>query len=356
MENLRELIEAEGIDNAKAALSAELSVTEKINGHRLTIKKKRNGKIDFYTKKSKCPLCVIDSLMTDLYSDAISYILKKKEMLPHGETSFYLVKNDLDVSYTDVERQALVVTNTSNIESMSVGEIADKCGFREQRTLFSGHLSQEQIETIFSYFEGDRALPEVMSEALVTDVRLLNKDLSDVVEGYTFCIGGRLIKIEDKRFEKKEFKKINTSNYELLVDDIVEYVCSRDISSIEVSSEKHDFRYIDIIADLYNGFIEEKSKSEIDFLAMLPTFSDTTGNVNVNYMSDKKAAKYVLTSKKYEYLFRVFLQLFRRTLNERGLIGKDTCDKHEKLSKAIEFRASNIGMPTFEESIKMKNK
>ena len=292
--------------------------------------------------------------MTDLYTHAISYILKRKSSLPYGETSFYLVKNDLDIAYTDVDDQTLVVTNTSNRENVTIDSIAESLGVRRQ-DIFSGALTDEQINLLSTYFEGDRSLPALISEVIGSNLSSLNKSLDDVVEGYIFSIGGALYKLEDKRFVKKEFKKINTSNYELLVNEIVSFFSPSYVESMDVYEEKRDFRYIEIVSKMFVDFCRAK-ESEIDFLAKLPTFSDNTGSVNTNYLNNKEAIKYIKSSDKYEYLFRVFLQLFRRVLEPRGLIDISVCETHKAITEKINNRANSVGMPTFEESLKLKQK
>lgn len=356
MVSLNDIFSESGEEALIGLLSSELSITEKINGHRLIVKKKANGKVDFYTKKLKHPIGVLDNLMTDMYADAIDYILKNKDRLPYGETSFYLVKNDLGVKYTDVPDQTLIITNTNNKIDISTKEIASIAGFRHQEDIFSGTLSKEQIKHIVSYFGGDRELPLLFSDIFDTNVNSLNANKEDIIEGYIFNIGGKLYKLEDRRYEKKDFKKINTSNYELLVSSIVDHFDVGYIDALNLYQTKHDFRYIEIISCMFNEFVSTIAESEIDFLAILPTFSENTGNVNTKYIMNKNTVDYVKSSPKYEYLFRVFLQLFKRNLECRGIIDENVCKKQSMLALKIEDRASRIGMPTFEEAINLKIK
>lgn len=354
MKTLNDVIEERGRESLKELLKNELIITEKINGHRLIIKKKANGKVDFFTKKSKQPIGVLENVMSDLYLDAMNYILKNKDRIPTGETSFYLVKNDLDIEYTDVKSQALLLTNTRNRTNLSLKETAELAGFRAQEEIFNGFLNDEQIESIINYINSDQNLPELFSKLFGTNVNSLNKDVSDIIEGYIFDIQGELYKLEDNRFEKKEFKKINTSNYELLVIDILDFFNEFYIDNLNIYQTKKDFRYLEIISYMLVDYIKEKANNELDFFTTLPTFSENTGKVNTKYLANKEAKSYIINNPKYEYLFRVLLQLFKRDLAARGLITDEICSKHAVLRSKIENRSSKIGMPTFEEAINLK--
>lgn len=354
MKTLNDIIEENGIEALRNLLSKELEITEKINGHRLVAKKKINGKVDFFTKKSKQPIGIIDNVMCDLYADAIGHILKYKDRLPIGETSFYLVKNDLDVIYTSVQAQSLLLTNTLNRQGLSVNDIAERMGVRCQPTVFRGVLSDSNIENIVNYIYNGGVLPVIFDEMFGKSSYALNESANDIVEGYIFSIDGVLYKLEDTRVEKKEFKKINTSNYEILVNDVIDFFSEKYIDNLNLFQTKVEFRYIEIISHMLVDFIKRNNEEELNFLTALPTFADTTGKVNVRYLANNAAKTYITENPKYEYLFRVLLQLFRRDLATRGLITDETCGKHKLLRNKIDDRSSKIGMPTFEESIKLK--
>lgn len=333
------MIEECGEDALRELLKNELSITEKINGHRLVAKKKRNGKVDFFTKKSKSPVGLLDNVLSDLYSNAIAYIINNKEKLPVGESSFYLLKNDLDVEYTGFSNQALVLTNVLTREEKTLETVAKDLRVKCQEELYDGFLDEEDIERIIDYVKGETSvLPVLMSTICDKHACLLNKDFNDVVDGYIFNIQHEFYKLEDKRVVRQEFKKVNTSTYELLVNDIVDFFTVDYIESLEVQATKRDFMYLEIISSMMIDFVKAKKKEELEFLSSLPTFSKNTGKVNTKYISNKLAKAYIEESEKYEYLFRVLLQLFRRELDSRGLIDEMTCSKHSKLKQAIEYK------------------
>ena len=339
MRSFCEVLDESGEDSLRALLKNELIITEKINGHRLVAKKKHNGKVDFYTKKSKRPIGLLDNVLSDLYSDAITYIINNKENLPAGEYSFYLLKNDLDVKYTGFDKQALVLTNIDTKFDFSMEQAAKALKVKYQEELFNGFLDNKSIDSIVDYVKESKAvLPELISSICDKKASLLNKELTDVVEGYIFNIQHEFFKLEDARVEKQDFKKINTSTYELLINEIVDYFSEEYMTNLQLHQAKKDFVYLEAVSMMMTDFIKAKRKDELEFLSSLPTFSKNTGKVNTKYISNKLAKAYVEENEKYEYLFRVFLQLFRRELDVRGYIDENICSKHNLLKQALESK------------------
>lgn len=339
-------------------LSEKTIITEKINAHRVSILKDRLNNIEFYTKKKTSRIKTIDRIISDLYDPFIQHIIKEKDNLPQGTYSFYYVKHDLNVNYTKKPRNFLLLTDMalSNSDKMakkdipSLDKIATNINVSSQNIIYEGTLmKRKHIKHIVDYIENGGCLPEIMTNIFGDTATTLSKNPSDIIEGYIFKIGDTLYKLEDNRFERKSFPKVNMNGYEMLVIELHEFIRSLNMTDIKVQEKNSDLKYANFMCEIFNKYIDYWGEDIEQHLLTPPPFMEMTGALGKRYISNKKTLSN-LKSDKYEYLLRVFLSSFYKPISERGLFDADFVKEHTQLCKNIkDYLALKSGILDFQQ-------
>lgn len=309
----------------------KIQVTEKINAHRVRAIKEKTGNVAFYTKRGKEPLKTIDRIYSDLYENFIKHILNNKDNLPIGEHCFYFTETDLDVQYTNKPKNNIILTNTTS--SVDLSKIANDINVVAQSTIFDGYVNRLFAELLISYIEGQikNSLQNVFISYFGESAKsILTKTSDDIIEGYTLRIDGILYKITDKRFERHVFSKVNTSGYEMLIMDISSFVADLDFTEISIDAKNKDMKYAQFIYEAYNLYIKSYGPNIDSVLIAPPGFITKIGKLGVRFISNKETLNN-LKNEKYEYLLRVFLNIFNDKLVSRGLLTEDFINEHNAL-------------------------
>lgn len=360
IESLEEFLQQYGKDKLVEMLSKnKVIITEKINAHRVSILKDKLNNIEFYGKKKSAPIKTIDRVISDLYEPFMQYILSQKENIPHGTFNFYFVNHELDVPYTKKPQNNLLLTNATVFDDnlqLSLDEIANRIGVSSQPTIFNGKLlKRKHIKFIVDYLENGGNLPSMMNE-LFENACSLSESPSDIIEGYIFKINNKLYKLNDNRFVRKEYPKVNTAGYEMLVMELSDFMTNLDFTKINLEMRNKDLRYANFIFESFNMFIEEYGDSLESVLINPPAFLKTTGNISRRYITNEKTLSN-LKDERYEYVLRIFLTIFSRPVVERGLLNNEFIKEHNKLCKHINnYLSSNGKLFDFNEFKKFRNK
>ncbi|MCK9574541.1 MAG: hypothetical protein WC979_01405 [Candidatus Pacearchaeota archaeon] len=363
VETLSDYLQQNGKEKLIELLTeSKVSITEKINAHRVSILKDRLNNVEFYAKKKSEPIKTYDRILSDLYEDFITHLIANKENIPQGTFNFYFVGHDLDVIYTKKPESMLLLTDMSFPKSKtkvndSLEVVAKQLNVACQPVVFEGKLmKRKHIKDIVNYIENGGILPEIMHNLFGDNATSMSLNKSDLIEGYIFKINDKLYKLEDNRFERKVFPKVNTSGYEMLIMELSDFVSQLDFTDIHVDAKNKDMKFANFICEAFNRFIEESGDSIETMLINPPAFISSTGSLGIRYISNQKTKKY-LKDERYEYLLRIFLTIFNKPLFERGLLNAEFIEKHNKLVKQIQdYILTKDNIFDFNQFTKFRNK
>lgn len=344
LKSLENFIKENGKNKTIELLKKHVTITEKINGHRVYCKKEKNGNILFYSKKKRTPLNLLDRLLSDLYEPFIKHIITKKDKLQvGGEYGFYLINNPVDIIYTKTPLNNLILTNIPLNSTKTCIETAIELEVSYTPPTFQGILNNDIIELIISYVsnkEKEISLLRFFNEIFKKECSIL-ADNDDTIEGFVFDFNeAGIYKLSDKKFKKKEYSKLNTATYELLLIEIFDFVKKQDFSTVKITSSNEYMKRAEFIFEMYNRFVDyHKNKGDLDNLLLNPPeFIRTKGKINKKYICSNKQTYDYLSDEKMEYLLRVFITSLKDIQKPRGIITAQMTEEYNYLIlKITEF-------------------
>lgn len=334
IENLEDILQKQGKEKlTEILLKGKVSIAEKINAHRVSFLKDKLNNIEFYTKRKGSQIRTIDRVISDLYDPFITHILSNKDRIPQGYYNLYFFAHNLDVSYTKKPLNNLLLTDVkldNNADKFSIEDLAALLDVTPQIEVYNGKLmKRKHLKDIFGYLENGGNLPETMTKIFGDTATTLSEKSDDPIEGYVIKIDGTLYKIEDNRFVRISYPKVNTSAYEMLVEELVQYVSEFDFTQIKLEVKNKDLRYANFIFTVFEQFLNDYGDGINSILISPPAFLSKTGNLGKKYIP--KNIQTLLINEKYSYLLKIMLSLFSKKLNKRGLISSDTVKTHKEI-------------------------
>jgi len=327
---LKSYFEENGKEKTINLLKKYTTITEKINAHRVYCKKEKTGNILFYSKKKSSPITILDRITTDLYEPFIKHIISKKDKLQIGEHGFYFIKDDIDVEYSQKPQNFLLITDIPFKTGKTIVEIAIELDVSYAPPVFKGILNDVAAEKIIEYLENEH---NEQSLLLLFNM-LFDKNCSmffeedGIVEGFVFNFKEEgTFSLYDDNFVKKEFQKLNTASYELLVIEIFEFIKQQDFSTVKMHSKNTEIKKAEFIFEVFNRFVEQTENLE-NYLLNEPEFLSMKGKVNRRYINNQKTIDLISKNKKLEYLLRVFITAIKDVQKSRGVISQDLAEEH----------------------------
>lgn len=339
LQSLENYLKENGKKDAIKLLKNPVVITEKINAHRVYCKKEKSGNLLFYSKKKSSPITVLDRLLSDLYEPFIKHIINKKDKLQIGEYGFYLVKDTIDIEYSKKPMNHLLLTNVPFKSSKSCVETAIELEVSYAPPVFQGILKDEQINAIIDYMELGGNLVNLFNVILFgktcTALCATNTN-EEVIEGFVFDFGDLgSFKLIDNAFVKKEFQKLNTASYELLLIEIFDFVKNQDFSSVKFTTKNDYMKRAEFAFEMFNRFIEyhTNNRSLNNLVLTPPAFIYTKGRINKKYICNKNTYDLISTNtkdinEKLEYLLRIFITTLKDIQKPRGIISASIAEEN----------------------------
>lgn len=314
---LQEAYKKRGGDWIQEFLSSNLKITEKADAYRFSFERSQRGKLRFYGKHAEQPLNRVDRTVSDLYEGAISRI----EKLPEGLIDNLPKNHRFGFDWSQEEGLAL-----TDIVVRQQGKIVKQIHESEVLQKWSKLLGVKQGE---EFYQGN--LEKVVVDSLMES---LQQGIQPVIgsdkKTYILRGGDSIIKIapEATKFTKRE----KSHTFDLLLIQIYEHLQELDFSKFAYRSDRSDDRYLEVVCEAFNHFVESRGGEFVEMGIKKPDFLSRSGKFNKRWLRNKKTLALIESNLQYEYLLSVFLTNLRRPKKANGLLTESFIESfNEKL-------------------------
>lgn len=340
MNTIETLIQKRGQDYVENILNEEVVITEKLDTFRILFEM-NNEKLTFY-KKDNTPITLIERTLNDIWEAALIEIptIIGKTQLPEGirfGVAYTPVERPLRIPYTNLPRYILTdMTKRKNgkvVESYDYKEITEWAGILcmgRPPVIFEGKLNEEQKRLLIAYdtkqYDGENLTFSKMIEKTLKS----SYSNEDIIEGIVIKGENNLLQIISYEFDllSEAYQNSESSRdfYDIVLLSINEFMGSYKFP--ELLTESPEETYIEIVSDIFAKYCKTEKLSESFEPSYLeaPQFGHT-GKLNTKFIQNKKAKKYIQSSKIYEALYRVFLSSFRKYKKPYGLLTENVVNK-----------------------------
>ena len=352
LQKLRDYFKDTNINHFQSLLNNRILVVEKVSAPLFYVRRV-NEKFEFYKGSNKEPLTIVDRTMMSLYEAAIKHIeslsLDKKqelpldwkfgfEYLPEARVSQYsytkLPKNNLILTHIQHVSEAGKVKKTI-IDPNILNKWASILDVEPQPVIFDGQLSHLQKEQLVSLLQmNDREFSESFDYSTETENKtsftkkiyrifnqnashtMLQEDLESEIDGLILnFVKGRQIesyKLEDFTRQPLNEGRESSHIYQITIADILEYVNLIDLNGIELTEENANTRYIELMSEIFNQYIDKNSTKYIGVNFESAEFSTADSfRLNTKFIKNEKTIQYTNNEILAE-LFKIMLGTFRK--------------------------------------------
>lgn len=358
LQNLRTYFESSNINDFLSMIELPCVVSEKIQASSFHVRKTNTG-FEYFKSGSKSAMDRIDRTMVKYYENGINYfktILPEvtEEMPVDWKFGFdYMIDNKtVDIEYDILPKNHLILTHIQILNPSDPTQIkkvirdpqvlnkwADKLGVNRTPVIFEGKLQSNQKDDLVRLLEISdadfairfkdhsftRTIYNIFNNGLTNPA--LNYSLDNDIDGLiiNFYEGKTIKSFKLERFDRKPQEDRSPSDmYQISILDLVEYITNFDINSIQLTEESADLRYIELISELYNGYVEKNATKYVGANFDSADFSDNPGfELNTNFINNEKTLSFVQNDVLAE-LYKIALGSFRKRRNkETDIINKD---------------------------------
>ena len=352
LKKLREHFQDTNINAFHKLLGNRVMVVEKISAPSFYVRR-NEGKFEFYKSSNSEPLTRVDRTMMSLYEVAIKHIQSlspaAKDQLPNDFKFGFDYLPEASVSefnYDEVPHNNLILTHIQQlteagkvkktiIDSAIINKWAKTLDVQAQQPIFDGMLSQEQKKALlellqmndkdfsssFDYLiETDNATSFTKEIYRIFDANstksVLQKDLESEIDGLilNFVEGKKIQSYKLEDFIRKPLNEGRESShiYQITIADILEFVSTYDFSEIQLTEERADERYIELMSVVFNEYVAKNSSKFIgvDFESAEFATSESF-KLNTNFIKNEKTVRHVSNEILAE-LFKITLGSFRK--------------------------------------------
>lgn len=314
---LQEAYKKKGGDWIQEFLSSNLKITEKADAYRFSFERSQRGKLRFYGKHTEQPLNRVDRTVSDLYEGAIGRI----EKLPEGLIDNLPKNHRFGFDWSQEEGLAL-----TDIVVRHQGKIVKQIHESEVLQKWSKLLGVKQGE---EFYQGN--LEKVVVDSLMESLQHgVQPVIGSDKKTYILRGGDSIIKIapETTKFTKRE----KSHTFDLLLIQIYEHLQDLDFSKFAYRSDRSDDRYLEVVCEAFNCFVESRGQEFVEMGIKKPDFLSRSGKFNKRWLRNKKTLSILETNLQYEYLLSVFLTNLRRPKKANGLLTESFIESfNEKL-------------------------
>lgn len=344
----------------KNILSKRVTVTENMDGSTFYVQRVADSKLEFYKRDDRVPLNRIDRLLIKYYEPAIQYFESLSDiivdMMPlNWKFSFQYFVNSAPVSihYDSIPKHNLILTNIiiKNDTGKTVEITDDILKLKEWSyildvdgppVIFDGYLNDFQKGKLLDFIKTDNdSLKEIFGTDSFIEYLLkilnpgitktfLNNDLKKPIDSIIFKFNGdsytsfsaKIVDSTIKPLIEDTKKRSTTDTYSIILVDILEFF-ERNPSVINTNllSTDSDSRYIELISEIFNQYIDKNKKKYegIDF--QTPEFAKKIEfDLNVDKITNSKTRSIVENSDSYKTLYKIFLSTFRKKRKKTNFI------------------------------------
>jgi hypothetical protein len=363
LNKLSEISERKGSKYLDSFLNDELVITEKLDTFRITFEKK-DGNLVFY-KKDNTLINIVERTLNDVFENALIEIpsLVNEVELPEGFRFGLLytpVERPLRIPYTNLPRYILTdiseVKNGKITECHDYDEVTQWAGMlcmARPPVIFKGKLSEEQKKKLVSYdakqYDGDEnSFAEMIASTFGSTY-----SKQDILEGIVIRSGDKLAQVISYEFEllDEAYQKQNASRdfYDIVLLSLNSFMEKYEIPALQ---SKGDQKYIDIISDVFNQFVESNSINEsIEPKYLTPPQFGHVGSLNKKFINNEITLKMLENSLINEALFRVVLSSFRKFKKPYGLLSESIVEKFNSYVRAINNDLNEFVSPPVYETL-----
>lgn len=367
LQKIREYFNETNRENFIEMLKHRVLVTEKVAAPTFLFRRNING-FEFYKSATAERLNMIDRTIISLYEMAINHLqsLSKDtkaqfpvdwmfgfEYLPETKASDIVYEitptNNLILTHIHQLSEGGKVRKTIN-DPLILNKWAKIMDVQSPPVIFDGYLSQEQRENLLELLAmGDREfadsfdyLTETADKESFTKAifkifnpsitaTALNSNLDSEIDGLVInFIDGKTMKsfkLEDflRAGAEKRDMRASSHTYQIAVTDFLEYVTMYDLDDVTIEEEHADYRYLEIMSVLFNGYIDKNSSKYIGVNFESAEFSTAQSfRLNSKYIKNEKTLKYVDNEILSELLKMILSSFRKKRTKATDLIDEDT--------------------------------
>ena len=371
LQNLRTYFESNSINDFLSMLELPCVVSEKIQASSFHVKKTNVG-FEYFKSGSKYSMDKVDRTMVKYYENGINYfgtILPEitEDMPLDWKFGFdYMVDNKtVDIEYDALPKNNLILTHIQVLNTNDPTQIkkvvrdpavlnkwADTLGVQRTPVIFQGKLQSNQKDDLVRLLEISdkdfeikfkdqsftRTIYNIFNNGL--NAPALNTSLDNDIDGLivNFYEGKTIKSFKLERFNRKPQEDRKPSDmYQISILDLVEFIMSYDVKSIVLEEESADLRYIEIMSNIFNAYVEKNASKYIGANFDSADFSDKKEfNLNTAFINNEKTNSLVQNTVLSE-LFKITLGSFRKKrLKETDIINADLMNQINEIVDMIE--------------------
>lgn len=338
LETLNEIFDIKGQAFIKKLLNLDVTVSEKIVGSTIGFSY-TDGEFRFF-KKSGSQLTKIDYVLMKFYADAIKHfktfpqdVLEKIAPGAKFMFEYFLRETSSTVVHGKIPKGSLMLTHiitekTIIYEKTKLDDAAKAFNTLGPPVLFQGKLSDEQKDSLMEFIRSskEQAQKEFGTSSFTDFIIkvLYNKDVADSgsLDSVIFSFNNGDDTVSAKLINPylsrdKSAEKVNTKNdlLSLIFCDMIEYVetNSDHITNLKLKFSEFDDRYLEIISEMFYGFIKNNKTRYNNVSLTVPEFMQGEGfEINTEFITNKKVLQIIETDFNVRNLFKIFIALFRK--------------------------------------------
>ena len=358
IKDLREIYEKKGAAEIENYLNGNITITEKIDAHRFSFEKNSEGSFSYFKKNDNRPLTSVDRTISDLYEKAIIHIESLPNYIKHNIPenhrfgfAYFPSDKPLRIEYKNVHSSRLVLTDVTLrgdnnkvkrvYEDISfVNRWSKSFGVGEMPVIFQGKLSESNKEIILNLINGDARNNAFFAEHIKSTFgRTYTKN--HIIEGIVIKSENGLVQIKDPTFgifETAYEQQESRDFYDLTLLQIESFIQNDFNMPQSFSSASADARYIDLVNQAFNAYVENNRVDEsLDPSFLQPKIIGSHGQLSRKFIRNTKTVSYLNRSKIYEELYKVFLSSFRRKRKAHGLLTESFTDSFNVIVENIQY-------------------
>lgn len=373
LQNLKTYFEGAKTADVDKLFSNKCIVTEKINGSSFHVK--RNGSdFSYYKSGSKDPMNVVDRTIVRYYENAIRHFKSVSasavEDMPFDwKFGFEYVGDSktIDIEYDVLPKSNLILTHIQVLQPSNPTKIrkvirdnvvlqkwANLLEVAPPPVIFEGQLHSGQKDSLkgmlsMSINEFEQSFEDKNKPSFTRTVfgifnenmkqSALMNDLSKDVAGFivNFHDGKSLQTFKLEKFNKKPSEDRKPSDmYQITILDIVEHLTQFNFKDIKLTEEDTDRRYLELMSEVFNNYIEKNATKYIGAKFDSADFSDSPMfELNHKFIQNEKTLTLV-QDKILSELFKITLGSFRKKRNkETDLINADLMNNINSIIETI---------------------
>ena len=374
LHNLKTYFEGANISDIDTLLSNKCIVTEKINGSSFHVQRNGTGFL-YYKSGSKDPMNVIDRTIVRYYENAIRHFKSVSkdsvdDMPFDWKFGFEYVGDNktMDIEYDVLPKSNLILTHIQVMQPSNPNKVRKV--IRDSKVLmkwagllevapppviFEGQLHSGQKDALkrmlsmsVNEFEQTfedkdkpsftRAVFSIFNENMKQSTLMNN--LSKDVAGFivNFHDGKSLQSFKLEKFNKKPSEDRKPSDmYQITILDIVEHLTQFEFEDIKLTEEETDKRYLELMSEVFNNYIEKNATKYIGAKFDSADFSESPMfELNHKFLQNEKTLTLV-QDKILSELFKITLGSFRKKRNkETDLINADLMNNINSIIEKID--------------------